>query len=132
MAELDDFLREAEGKRFIDGVWDCCLFPADWVQRVTGIDGAAPWRGRYHTRIGWLRILKRDGGIEGVLAKGAALAGLTETTEPGRGDIGVARLPSGVLMAGICLGDRWASVGARGLSAARAETVRAWSIPCRS
>lgn len=130
MAELDDFLRLAEGREFIDGTWDCCLFPAAWVQRVTGIDGAAPWRGRYRTRLGWARILKREGGIEGVLSKGAALAGLTETTEPKRGDIGVACLPSGALMAGVFLGVRWGSVSGRGVAAARAKTVKAWSVPC--
>lgn len=131
MAELDAFLREAESRCFRDGTWDCCLFPAAWVERVTGFDPAAPYRGRYSTRLGWLRILKREGGLEAVLTHGAARAGLNETTEPERGDVGVVRLPSGVLMAGVLLGDRWASVGSRGLSAVRAEPIKVWSVPCR-
>ena len=132
MDALGGFLAEAEGKRFQDGTWDCALMVAAWVERVQGIDGASPWRGRYATRIGWLRILKREGGIEAVIARGAALVGLKETTEPKRGDIGVARLPSGELMAVICIGERWASAGARGLAAFVAEPVRVWRVQCRA
>lgn len=131
MAELDAFLEEAAARRFRDGTWDCALMVAAWVERVTGTDGAAPWRGRYAARIGWLRILKREGGIEAVIASGAALVGLTETKEPKRGDIGIARLPNGELMAGICLGERWASAGLNGLAACSAEPVRAWRVEWR-
>lgn len=132
MAELDDFLSEASAKRFHDGTWDCALMVAAWVERVKGVDGASPWRGRYATRIGWLRILKREGGIEAVIARGAALAGLTETSEPRRGDIGIARQPNGELMAGIYLGQRWASAGARGLAVCVADPVRAWRVECHN
>lgn len=131
MRGLDAFLEDASAKRFQDGRWDCGLMVAAWVERMTGVDGASPWRGRYATRIGWLRILKREGGIEAVIAAGAALAGLTETKEPKRGDIGVARLPNGELMAGICLGERWASAGLNGLAACCAEPVRAWRVEWR-
>lgn len=127
-ADLDAFLQEAEGRRFRDGTWDCSLMVAAWVKRVTGIDGASPWRGRYSTRLGWLRILKREGGIESVIAKGAALAGLAETSEPKRGDIGVARQPNGELMAGICLGRGWASAGPSGLATVVAQPVRVWRV----
>lgn len=132
MDALDAFLAEAEGRRFQDGTWDCALMVAAWVERATGVDGAAPWRGRYATRIGWLRILKREGGIGAVITKGAALAGLSETSNPRRGDIGLARQPNGDLMAGLCLGDRWASAGVRGLAVCRADTVRAWGVECRN
>lgn len=132
MAELDAFLEEAAAKRFRDGTWDCALMVAAWVERATGVDGASPWRARYSTRRGWVRILKREGGIEAVIAQGAALAGLSEAPRPRRGDIGIARQPNGELMAGICLGDRWASAGLRGLAVCQAETVRAWRVDCRN
>lgn len=130
MAELTAFLKEAEGRRFDDGTWDCALMVAAWVERAKGVDGATPWRGRYSTRLGWARILKREGGIEAVIARGADLAGLPETTEPRRGDIGIARLPNGDLMAGICLGRLWASAGTNGLAASVVEPVRAWRVDC--
>lgn len=131
MAELDRFLAEAEAKAFKDGVWDCCLFPAAWVKRVTGIDGAAPWRGRYRTRLGWLRILKREGGVIGVMSRGAALAGLTETTTPMRGDIGVVHVAD-VETAAVFLGGRWATAGPAGIVAIQVPFVKAWSVPCQA
>lgn len=130
MAELDRFLEEATARRFQDGTWDCGLMVAAWVERATGIDPATPWRGRYETRIGWLRILRREGGIEAVIAAGASLAGLIEAAKPKRGDVGIARQPNGELMAGICLGARWASAGLTGLAVCAAEPVRAWRVEC--
>jgi hypothetical protein len=129
MAELDAFLEEALAKRFQDGTWDCALMVAAWVERVTGVDGAAPWRGQYDTRTGWLRILQREGGIEGVIAKGAALAGMVETDEPIRGDIGVIDFGQGP-MGGIYLGQSWAAAGFRGLAVQRATVVKAWRFSC--
>lgn len=131
MAELDAFLDEASRRRFQDGTWDCALMVAAWVERVRGVDGASPWRGRYSTRIGWLRILKREGGIEAVIARGAALAGLVETGNPQRGDIGIAERPNGERIAGIFLGERWASAGTRGLAACVAAPVRVWRVDCQ-
>ena len=127
MDALSRFLAEAELRRFVDGEWDWCLFPAAWVQRITGIDAAAPWRGRYRTRLGWARILKREGGIAGVMAAGAVRARLTETIEPLRGDVGVIDQGRGDIGA-ICLGVRWATVGQHGLTVSKASPSRAWRV----
>lgn len=128
MASLDTFLEEALAKSFHDRDWNCALMVATWVERATGIDPAGPWRGRFTTRLGWLRILKREGGLVAVMAKGAALAGLTETNEPKRGDVGVVRQRGGVDTACICLGSRWAFTDARGLGVRGGEPVKAWVV----
>ena len=43
------------------GVHDCALFPAGAVEAMTGVDLAAPYRGRYTTFAGGRRVLRRDG-----------------------------------------------------------------------
>ena len=127
MACLNTFLAQAEGRRFQPGTWDCCLLVADWVKANTGIDGASPWRGRYATRLGYLRHLKAGGGIAGVVARGADLAGLSRTDEPRRGDIGVIEDADGH-RAAVCLGARWMTVGRKGVSVAPAKAVAAWRV----
>ncbi len=127
MACLNTFLAQAEGKRFQPGTWDCCLLVADWVKANTGIDGASPWRGRYATRIGYLRHLKAGGGVAGVVARGADLAGLSRTDEPRRGDIGVIEATDGPTAA-ICLGSRWMTVGRKGVAVVTAGAVTAWGV----
>lgn len=126
---LSAFLAQAEARTFDDGTWDCCLFPAAWVQLVTGIDGAAPWRGRYTTALGWARILRAEGGVGAVMARGAALAGLTATVDPRRGDIGVIALPSPVDAVGaVCIGSRWAIASRSGLAVVTAPVLAAWRV----
>ena len=127
MACLTAFLAQAEAKRFQPGTWDCCLMVADWVKENTGIDGAAPWRGRYATRIGFLRHLKAGGGVEGVVSRGAAVAGLSETEEPQRGDIGVIDVGQGQTGA-ICLGSRWVTAGPRGVAVLTGPHTKAWRV----
>lgn len=43
------------------GRYDCCIFSADAVLAMTGVDPMPEFRGRYRTRIGYLRALKRYG-----------------------------------------------------------------------
>ncbi len=43
------------------GVNDCCLAVADIIEGQTGTDLMGRFRGRYKTRIGWGRILQREG-----------------------------------------------------------------------
>ena len=43
------------------GQHDCALFAADAVRAMTGVDFAAPYRGKYATLAGGLRLLARAG-----------------------------------------------------------------------
>ena len=47
---LDRFLTAHRETRFQYGVWDCCLFACDAIEVMTGVDVAAQFRGRYHSR----------------------------------------------------------------------------------
>ncbi|WP_347268186.1 hypothetical protein [Paracoccus sp. (in: a-proteobacteria)] len=58
---LQAWLHEIDGRPIEPGRHDCCLFGAGAVEAQTGIDLAAPWRGRYTTMAGGQRLLRRAG-----------------------------------------------------------------------
>lgn len=58
---LTHYLADAAAKPFVEGEHDCALFLAGGVKAMTGVDYAAPYRGRYTTTRGGLRILRWDG-----------------------------------------------------------------------
>lgn len=55
------YLAESVRKPFQEGEHDCALFLAGGVHAMTGVDYAAPYRGRYTTTRGGLRVLRKDG-----------------------------------------------------------------------
>lgn len=48
---------------------DCCIFAADAVREITGIDHAADVRGSYRTERGAARVLAQLGGVAELAAK---------------------------------------------------------------
>lgn len=59
--KLHRYLCELRGRELRAGHHDCCLFGAGAIAAQTGIDLAAPYRGRYSTLAGGRRVLRRDG-----------------------------------------------------------------------
>lgn len=55
------FLTAAQRAPFRPGQHDCALFAAGAVAAMTGQDYAAPYRGRYTTIRGGIRVLRADG-----------------------------------------------------------------------
>lgn len=116
---------------FAWGGHDCVLFAADAVLAMTGTDPAAAWRGQWTSAREAFRLLRPLGG----LAAAAAGAGLPEVPPrmAQRGDVVLLRAPGragsmrGAL--GVCLGERIAAPGGRGLvMAGLGEGVRAWRV----
>lgn len=64
---LTEFRRSVRHKRFEYGVFDCCLFGADWIQAVSGYDPAEDLRGTYSTKGGAAKIILRAGGMKALL-----------------------------------------------------------------
>lgn len=58
---LRSWLRGIGNRQIEPGRHDCCLFGAGAVEALTGVDLAAPWRGRYTTYRGGFRILRKAG-----------------------------------------------------------------------
>lgn len=60
-ARLRAWLIAVDRRPLLPGRHDCCLFAAGAIEAQTGVDLAAPWRGRYTTYAGGRRILRRAG-----------------------------------------------------------------------
>ncbi len=65
---LDCFLVAHRQTQFLYGRMDCCLFVCDAILAMTGVDVAAPFRGRYASRKQAMRIVEAFTGRASVAA----------------------------------------------------------------
>jgi hypothetical protein len=129
---VQGFVDEIAAAGWKYGERDCLLWLGEWARRNTGIDGGAPWRGRYKTALGCARVLKRSGGMRACIERGAALAGMIETIEPKPGAVGLVEVMTarGAEPVGaIFTGRRWAVLTAGGVLSVTATPARAWNLP---
>lgn len=105
---LSAAVEAARHRPFQRGVFDCCIWPADVVLAMAGIDGAAAFRGRYTTRTGAIRALAEfsgGGGLLEVMRKLASQHGWSEIKPllARRGDVCLTSNDEGLSLA-ICIG----------------------------
>jgi hypothetical protein len=88
-------------------------------------------RGSYGTERGALRHIRVGGGLADLWSRGMLDAGIAETGYVQDGDVGIIVRPTECGTDEACAirsGERWVSLGVRGLVAGPAETVRAWRV----
>ena len=109
---------------FAWGERDCCLWAADAVQAVTGVDPATGLRGTYATAYGAARVLHEQGGLAALCERHLGAEILPAQAQVG--DVGlVDEGPSGALV--VCLGLHWMGQRERGLGPVMTDKVlRAW------
>lgn len=96
-AELSAFLRDRRTMPFQYGVNDCLLFPADAVFRMSGVDFAAPWRGKYETEEQAKAILADNGGVQVMITDALGFKGTKSLLTAKRGDVVMANTKWGVM-----------------------------------
>jgi hypothetical protein len=110
---------------FAWGVHDCCLWAADCVLTITGVDHAADLRGTYSAALEAQRVLVRLGGIEAVAARAGPRIGPFAAAV---GDVGLIALDDRALLA-VCVGAFWLAPAAKGLAAHSLDVATAaWSV----
>jgi hypothetical protein len=110
-------------KGFEWGVNDCCLFAADCVQAMTGIDHASEFRG-YKTATGAYKRLKKAGGLVAVMDSKLRSVPVKFAK---RGDV-IAFENGEEYSLGICIGDKIAAVSDDGLIyLPMNKAVKAWA-----
>lgn len=111
------------------GRQDCALFAADVVQAMTGVDPAREWRGRYSTRIGAARILRKIIGANGETGLAGKYFPEIAPVLAADGDVAVVD-QDGRRVLGVILGPMFGSPGPDGLAFVPSdEVIRAFHVP---
>lgn len=135
MGDLAAFLDEAMRARFSPGVFDCLLFPANWLVSCGRPDPAIAYRGRYQTELGWRRLASRAGGLGVLVEREMAAGGFVPTSAAVAGDVGLVEVttPAGAGPAGaIFTGAGWTVLRrGGGLTCGPYPVLNAWSADCR-
>ena len=63
---MQDILDKYKASEFKYGTLDCCLFVANVIKDMTGIDYAVQWRGRYRSEFGALRMIAEHKDMHGI------------------------------------------------------------------
>lgn len=124
---LHAFLADALACPFAWAEHDCCHFAAQDVQALTGQDLLAPWRGRYRTRAGALRLLRQLGGLRAAVASvlGAPDASVAQAW---RGDLVLVSQAPGHELLAVWEGPWWCAPGPGGLVQRQGGVVAVWRI----
>jgi len=88
-ALLAAYLRDCARTPFARGSSDCTFMVADWVWLVRGVDPVPDWRDSYSTAAEADAILARTGGLFRLVGTLARRAGLSRTSAPSDGAVGV-------------------------------------------
>lgn len=135
--ELHEYLTNHANTPFAWGTFDCCLFAADAVQAMTGVDIASDFRGEYSDSASAFALIHSVTGsttVADAAAYCAAKHGLTEWKHPlmaQRGDLVVFESGDNLIAGIVHLSGRYVvSVSESGLVKAPITAVqRAWHIP---
>lgn len=127
------YVQSVAAKPFVWGEHDCALFAAGAVEAMTGEDIAAPFRGKYKTLAGGLRMLKKRG-FDNHADYAASLFEEIHPSSVNVGDIAALDTGSGIAL-GIVQGDRIYALqdGAAGISTVPLlRAKRAFRVPFTS
>lgn len=125
---LGAYLADASRTPFVEGRHDCALFAAGAVQAMTGVDPAAPFRHRYRTTKGGLRVLRRAG-YRDHLALAEAHFEEVPTAFARVGDLAAVPGADGPAL-GVVQGERIFVLRPEGLgSVSLLQATRAWRVP---
>lgn len=123
---LESALEAARAQPFVWGEHDCVLFATRVAAELTGVDRAAPWRGRYRNQFGAEKILRQAGGLAVLVTRQFGDPMPVERAR--RGDLLLACRDTGMAV-GVCVGTRGAFAGPEGLAFLPLnQCVQAWLI----
>lgn len=128
---LDAFTQSAAEQEFVWGTYDCCLFAADWLRILTGVDPAQRLRGTYSSAEETEIFIAEAGGIEALIDDAMRDFLGVVSSEPSfcrRGDICLVDTPLGYSLS-VCLGEHAACAGLDGMvTVSMRHAVRCWRV----
>ena len=127
--ELVAYLDSVEELPFRPGRHDCALFVAGAVAVQTGMDWASPFRGKYRTIAGGLRLLAKQSAFKTHFDVVRAFFPELDPHQAKNGDIGMVDAGNGDFAFGIICGPNIYLVTEVGLGIRpRTEISRAWEV----
>lgn len=130
-SRLDGVIRGAAKRPLSYGEHDCCLFVADAVFAMTGIDAAAPFRGKYRSALAAYRLLAPMGGIVGAVTTIATQYRFEEVPPlfAQRGDVVLVRNAGRLLLGVVAPNGHIAATGYDGIVfLPLSHAVNAWRV----
>ena len=129
---LEAQIKDAAGREFVWGEFDCCLWACDVIEAMTGRDPAQTFRGKYKSKRGAYGQLKRQygGGVREAAEAIFEYLGFREVpkTFAQRGDVVLVTTPDGDALA-IWTGTYCVLPSPTGLTRLGIEDVlRAWRV----
>lgn len=119
-------IEAAQVREFAWGTYDCCMWAADVVQAMTGVDHADELRGTYDSAFSARRALDRAGGLSDFVT--GKLGDPIAVTYARRGDV-VMRLQDDWEQLGVCDGVVSLFTGEVGLvRLPTLQCVKAWRV----
>lgn len=132
---LSSFLDSRRQARFTYGAHDCCLFVADALKVITGVDFAADFRNRYSSEFGALRRMREycaDATVDAVAERVFSAHGLPliSPARAQRGDVLALSLArEGMVLSFIALDGMPVIAAERGWGISeRAYALKAWKV----
>lgn len=108
---------------------DCCTFANTWCQAQAWGSPMAAIGIQYDSELSALRRIREGGGLLALWSQGMAAIDARAVGDMRAGDIGVIRRPTPCgtdEAAAIWTGERWVSLGLRGLDFGPAEALAVW------
>jgi hypothetical protein len=132
---LPGYVEELSKAPWIWGECDCTMAIATWIERITGADPLARYRGRYHSASDAMRTARRAGGFLSALGACFEAAGLELTREYETGDVAAVNTGShaivfpvvGYVLA-IRFGHLWVAKAPRGVVAGDFAVIAGWRL----
>ena len=124
---LANFLKRSAKRQFKWGEFDCCLFACDAAKIVNGIDGAVDFRGRYTTRIGAFKALKKYGKTTVADTLSFVFGNPVPLLLANRGDIALVN-NNGEQIAAVVFNGIWAVSESGLIQLSSDDVIHCWSI----
>ncbi len=129
-SRLNQYIKQHLNTPFKWGEFDCCLFPADAILAMTGVDYAAEFRGHYSTALGAKRALVKygQGDIQQTIT--AKFGPMQPRLLAGRGDLVLIDTPFGTALGIVWAGKIWAPEESGLVTLPMRSALGCWEVPC--
>jgi hypothetical protein len=128
--KLHAYLDSMAGEPFRWGINDCCLFAANWIRELRGVDPYKDYRGKYETALGAARLIKQGGGLDQASCVKMAEAGFKEVNPnfAQRGDVCLVSGADERIFCGIIVPGGVAIPSEHGYLISNRVVIKAWRV----